>query len=173
MADLDPIVRRVIPGGLALLPSRLDSVPARVMLLAIHLQEDPDQRRRQWPTGPARGLWQFEQGGGVRGVLNHAATRAMARAACAERGVDAVPATVWKALEHDDLLACAFARLLLWSDPSPLPKQGYGAAAFQLYLRTWRPGAWANGTTEQRQALRAKWDRGYAKATETIAAVPA
>lgn len=173
MADLDVILSRIVGPGLALLPSTMDSVPARVMLLAIQLQEDPQQRRRQWPTGPARGLWQFERGGGVRGVLNHAATQRLARSVCAERGVAATPEAVWSALEHDDLLACAFARLLLWSDPAPLPAPVYPGAAWNLYLRTWRPGAWANGSTEQRQALRKKWDRGHAQAVAVLKATGA
>lgn len=170
MADIDLIVRRVLPDGLALLPSHLDTDRARVVLTGIQLQEDPDQRRRQWPTGPARGLWQFEQGGGVRGVLNHRVTRDLARAVCAERGVEATPSAVWNRLEHDDLLAVVFARLNLLWDPPALPAIGFGAAAFQLYLRTWRPGAWARGTTEQRQALRAKWDRNYLKAVAAVGA---
>lgn len=164
------IVRQALPAGLALLPSHLDTDRARVVLVAIQLQEDPDQRRRQWPTGPARGLWQFEQGGGVRGVLNHSATAKLARAACAARGVEPTPAAVWAKLEHDDALACAFARLNLWWDPAPLPGVGFGAAAWNLYLRTWRPGAWSRGSSEQRQALRSKWDRGYAKALQAVAA---
>lgn len=172
MADIDVIVRGVIPNGLALLPSRMDTTAARVMLAAIQQQEDPQQRRRQWPTGPARGLWQFEQGGGVKGVLTHKASRAYAIEACKARNVEPEPATVWKVLEHDDLLACAFARLLLWTDPASLPTPGYPAAAFQVYLRTWRPGAWARGSAEQRDALRAKWDKGYAKAMAAVVVGP-
>lgn len=170
MLDIDQVLTRIVVPGLALLPSHMDDVRARLLLLAITLQEDPEQRRRQWPTGPARGLWQFERGGAVRGVLNHGATAKLARAVCAERGIEPTPAAVWPALQHDDLLAAAFARLNLWWDPAPLPAPGYCAAAWNLYLRTWRPGAWSRGSTEQRQGLRAKWDRGYARALGVLQA---
>ncbi|TBU86796.1 hypothetical protein [Phytopseudomonas dryadis] len=137
---LNDIRAHAITPALSLLPARMSSASAEIMLLAITQQEDPDQRRRQWPTGPARGLWQFERGGGVRGVLNHAASSAHAWAVCAARGVEPDPAAVWAALEHDDVLAAAFARLLLWTDPKPLPGANDPAGGWSLYERTWRPG---------------------------------
>lgn len=123
-----------------LLPAKMTSAVAEIMLLAITQQEDKQQRRRQWPTGPARGLWQFEQGGGARGVLMHAASREPALRVCEARGVKPEPAAVWAALEHDDVLAAAFARLLLWTDAKPLPARGEQDRAWAYYLRTWRPG---------------------------------
>lgn len=137
---LSEIRERAIAPALALLPARMSSREAEIMLLAITQQEDPEQRRRQWPTGPARGLLQFEQGGGVRGVLNHPSSRDHARRVCAARGVAPEPAAVWAALERDDVLAFAFGRLLLWTDPKPLPGEHDAAGGWDLYLRTWRPG---------------------------------
>ncbi|MNL60597.1 hypothetical protein D3C87_1844250 [compost metagenome] len=49
-------------------------------------------------------------------------------------------ASVYATLEKDDVLASAFARLLLWTDPKALPDVGAKDAAWALYLRTWRPG---------------------------------
>lgn len=137
---LSVLRERAIAPALALLPARMSSAPAEIMLLAITQQEDPDQRRRQWPAGPARGLWQFEQGGGVRGVLNHKSSRAHALSVCAARSVVPEPPAVWAALEDDDVLAAAFARLLLWTDPKPLPGANDPAGGWALYERTWRPG---------------------------------
>ena len=56
------------------------------MLLAIGLQESRLTHRRQI-GGPARGLWQFERGGGVAGVLRHAASRDHALSVCDARRV--------------------------------------------------------------------------------------
>lgn len=136
----------VVAGTMAhLLPCKFDSRPARVLLLAIGLQESGFTTRRQ-AGGPARGYWQFEQGGGVRGVLEHPASRVYARAVCGIRAVAPVTSDVYAALLNDDLLACAFARLLLWTDPAALPETA--DAAWNYYVRNWRPGkprpdAWA------------------------------
>ncbi|SDJ61814.1 hypothetical protein [Pseudomonas indica] len=165
---LTEIRERAIAPALALLPARMSGPLADLMLLAITRQEDPDQRRRQWPTGPARGLWQFERGGGVAGVLIHTASRQHALAVCAARGVQPDAGAVHTAMEHDDILAAAFARLLLWTDPGPLPPAGEVSRAWELYLRTWRPGAYSNGAPEQRSALRRKWSINYAMAMEAI-----
>lgn len=159
MADLDVILSRIVGPGLALLPSRMDSERARVMLLAIGLQESRFEHRRQI-GGPARGFWQFERAGGVQGVLRHPATRDLARAVCVERGVAADATAVYQRLEHDDLLACAFARLLLWTDPQSLPAPGYASASWQYYLRTWRPG----------KPHRQTWDALYAQAVDAVRA---
>lgn len=137
---LSEIRAQAMTPALALLPARMSTAAAEVMLLSITQQEDPEQRRRQWPTGPARGLWQFELAGGVRGVLNHPASRQHALAVCVARGVAPDPAAVWAALERDDVLAAAFARLLLWTDPQALPATNDPAGGWALYERTWRPG---------------------------------
>ena len=171
MVNLDTINETVIGPGMALLPSRMGSDRARVQLLAIGLQESRFEHRRQI-GGPARGFWQFERGGGVQGVLSHPASKALAIEACIARGIDAkarlgkadwlttTAQAVYGRLEHDDLLACAFARLLLWTDPQPLPALGYSAAAWQYYLRTWRPG----------KPHRETWDRLYRQALEAVRA---
>lgn len=140
MADLDHILRTVVEPGLDLLPSRMDTNPARVLMMAIGLQESRLVHRRQI-GGPARGLWQFEQGGGVVGVLRHRASAAHARQVCAARKVEPVAAEVYQALAVDDILAAAFARLLLFTDPRPLPRPEAGPqAAWDYYIRNWRPG---------------------------------
>jgi len=137
---LSDVIAQILNPGLAMLPLAMDTPRARVQLLAMTLQEDPQQRRRQMGNGPARGLWQFERGGGVKGVMNHHATTGHAHRLCAERNVAWDAATIWARLEFDDLLACGFARLLLYSDPKPLPAIDDADAGWGLYMRTWRPG---------------------------------
>lgn len=147
----------------SLLPARYDSREARVMLLAIALQESGLAHRQQ-VGGPARGLWQFEQRGGVAGVLAHDASRLQARAVCLLHAVAPTQSDVYGALGHDDVLACAIARLLLWTDPQALPKVGDVEASFACYLRTWRPGAYDRDPV----GLRRRWSRNYSTAMQVI-----
>ncbi|WP_372439205.1 hypothetical protein, partial [Pandoraea sputorum] len=120
-------------------PAKMSGRRAEQMLLTIGLQESRFGHRRQIGNGPARGLWQFERGGGVRGVLEFPSTKALARSVCEACDVAPVAADVHAAMERDDVLAAAFARLLLWTDPAPLPAVGEVQAAWALYIRTWRP----------------------------------
>lgn len=142
-AKSDPTLAGILADAMvpafALLPAKMDSPAARCQMLAIGLQESRFIHRRQI-GGPARGFWQFERLGGVRGVLTHAGTKGHAQAVCKARGVPATADAVYEALDKDDVLAAAFARLLLWSDPKPLPALGDAESAWALYLRTWRPG---------------------------------
>ena len=82
---LSEIIATGIDPALALLPASMDTPEARIMLLAIGLQESHFEHRRQLvgnppgPSGPAKSLWQAEQGGGlVRGLRLHAVTSAAA-----------------------------------------------------------------------------------------------
>lgn len=146
-----------IAQALELLPAKMTCPEAEVLLLTIGLQESRLTHRRQI-GGPARGLWQFERNGGVRGVLEHPASRGYAVSVCKIRGVEHLPAAVYAALEHDDVLAAAFARLLLWTDPKALPAVGEIGAAWDYYLRTWRPG----------KPHRHTWDLLYAQAMDAV-----
>ena len=140
-------IGEVLEPALELLPPKMATVEARVMLCSIALQESGLAHRwqvvdanRPWAKGPARGLMQFEKVGGVAGVLRHAASRSYARAVCEQRGVLAEPGAVYDALDQDDILAVALGRLLLWTDPRPLPAIGDQDGAWDLYERVWRPG---------------------------------
>ena len=92
----------------------------------------------------------------------------LARGLCAVRGVPAQPRAVWEAIEHDDVLAAGLARLLLYTDPARLPKLGDVEGAWQLYLRTWRPGAHSRGDAAAKASLRQKWAKNYGKALEAV-----
>lgn len=140
-------LRDIIRPGLAHLHSLGGPAPTRDaerFLLAVSLQEDPAARRYQvldgGRKGAASGLWQFEAGGGVRGVLHHPASKKLAARLCVTRGVcGACPDRVWSALERDDVLATGFARLLLLTDQHPIPTAI--RAAWECYAdRLWRPG---------------------------------
>lgn len=134
----------IISLALKELPGKMDSDPARIMLMAIGLQESRFAYRRQMGNGPARGFWQFEAGGGVRGVMEHSASRQYAYDALAARGLAPVIRTAWAELEHDDVLAAIFARLLLWTDRHALPHNWQGG--WDCYIRNWRPGKPHPGT---------------------------
>lgn len=134
------ILADIITPALLLLPPRMTSDKAIAMLLAIQAQEDLEQHRRQWPEGPARGLWQFERDGGVAGVLRHTLTRDHAMAVCHALGNAGTVASVYHQLEHADILAACFARLLLWTIPQGLPGRDEPEEGWNQYLKAWRPG---------------------------------
>lgn len=154
---VDPI-KGILDPAFKLLPG-MDSARARIMLLAIGLQESRFEHRRQI-GGPARGFWQFESGGGVRGVLQHKASAYDAVKICRERGVGSSTKEVYERLESDDILACCFARLLLLTDPKPLPIVGDVDGAWGYYLNNWRPG----------KPHRSSWDGLYGDALGMLTA---
>ncbi|SDH49751.1 hypothetical protein [Pseudomonas panipatensis] len=138
--ELIQVRRSVLEPALSLLPAKMSSPAAIAMILGIGLQESGFTYRRQMGNGPARGFWQMERGGGVHGVLTHSASTKLACSICAQRGVEPTEQAVWGAIEQDDILAAAFARLLLWTDVQALPVLGDTAGGWSLYSRVWRPG---------------------------------
>lgn len=163
---LDAILRSAINPALSLLPVKMDSDAARVMLLSIGLQESRLTFRQQktsdpYHPGPAAGLWQFERGGGVAGVMSHLQTHATAMEFCKARKVPFDSSLIWSALPHDDILAAGFARLFLWTDRKPLPDvDASHEDAWDCYLRTWRPG----------RPRRESWDEFHAQARAQVIA---
>jgi hypothetical protein len=145
-ADLDAVLRHAVMPALVLMPEYISvGIEAQVMLLAIGLQESQFLAREQGGGGPARGFWQFEQGteasrGGVYGIYLHEASCDVLLDCCDARKVAFDPEAIYKAIELDDVLAACCARLLLYTDPYALPDVGYEGSAWDLYLRTWRPG---------------------------------
>jgi hypothetical protein len=129
-----------IDPALALLPLKMASDQARAMVLAVCWQESKLSARRQQPTGPARGFAQFERDGGVAGVLSHRSSRVAAAKVCQALVVEASVEAVYRAIEFQDVLAAAFARLLLWTVPDPMPGKFEPEIAWRIYLKAWRPG---------------------------------
>ena len=145
--------------ALKLLPSAMDVVPARAMLLAITLQESRLTFRRQI-NGPARGYYQFEQAGGIRGVLNNQSTRPLIQVVLSalDYGPDGQEYICWTAVEHNDILATVFARLLLWTSSRSLPLSTDPQAGWDYYVGCWRPG----------QPRRETWDDFYNRAWSEV-----
>jgi hypothetical protein len=131
---------------------------ARVLLMAIAGQESAWKHRRQVPVAHARSFWQFERGGGVAGVLSHPGSSGHVRAICEALEIPAHPRDIHEAMAWNDRLAVAMARLLLWTDPQPLPKIGDVDGAWGCYLRNWRPG-------KQRPKT---WPDNYARAMAAV-----
>lgn len=131
-------LRTAVDPGLSLLPERMTSPEARAMIVAIAGQESSLVHRRQF-AGTARSYLQFEIPG-IEGVLTHEDTWAYARGACVDLDVLPTAPGVYIAMEYQDALACAFARLLLWTLPRPLPKVSDVDEAWTQYIGLWRPG---------------------------------
>lgn len=157
MMNTDDIISTIIVPAAVLLPQVMDSPEARVMSLACGFQESRFTHRRQI-NGPARGFWQFEEGGGVRGVMLHRSSSVSAVKVCHDRDIEPRVSKVYARLEFDDILAACFARLLLWTDAKRLPRIGDADSAWDYYLRNWRPG----------RPHPATWAEQYAKAEALV-----
>lgn len=140
MIILDSIIHTAIEPAFSLLPPKMNSEKARLLLLGITLQEADAIHRRQIGGGPAHGLWQFEESGAVRFVLSHPNVRDFARTACSALHTPPKTREVWEALAHNDILAAVFARLLLWSSPRALPEIDDMRGGWFYYEGLWRPG---------------------------------
>jgi hypothetical protein len=130
-----------IDPALVLLRAGMASDEARALMLTIGLQESGLIHRRQ-VGGPARSFWQFERGG-LAGVLTHRATHDRIREALATLSYHPDTWTTRAcgvAVEHNDVLAAAFARCLLWTLPGPLPSRADPVVGWAQYLHAWRPG---------------------------------
>ena len=159
---IELVIDHIIPAAYAVLPPGLNSPAATAMILATGLQESKFRERRQVGGGPARGLWQFERGGGVKGVVTHPDTRDILRAALVTlRYEKAIGQTLllYQAIEHNDVLACVFARLNLWWLPVALPDRTQPDSGWAQYIRAWNPGA----------PHRETWDGYFARAWDLAA----
>ncbi len=165
----ETLLHNIIAPALRLLPPALDIHEACAMLVGIALQESELRARVQvldagkpwWKSRPgaAHGLWQFERDGGVTVVLGNPKTRALVDPVLAELCYPPDATIIHDALIHNDLLACVFARALLYSAPWPLPKRGDDAESWRQYQWCWRPG----------KPKEHKWEANYSRAWRTIA----
>jgi hypothetical protein len=146
---IDQVLRFTLPATRALLPTgMMESPRAWAMLIATGLQDSKFLERRQVVDvakrtyGPARGFWQFERNGGTAGVLQHHRTREHALQVLKDlRYPHSHSAREVHYLLHDnDVLACCFARLLLWTLPGRLPPRQAPLEGWRQYLEAWRPG---------------------------------
>jgi len=119
------------------------SSDAARFLLAIALQESGLAHRRQVvaggaEAGPAASWWQFEQGGGCKGVLSHPSSAPRMTKICDAYGVRATPGALWEAMRFQDIVAACAARLLVYTLPHSLPTTADDGWA--QYVSAWRPG---------------------------------
>lgn len=114
---------------------------ARVFLLAVAIQETDLVSRFQvvaGGAGPARGWWQFEAPT-LGLMLRHPVSGDRLRSLCAAAWVRPDQGSIWRAIEGHDALAVGVARLLLLTDPHPVPVTA--AEGWECYsARLWRPG---------------------------------
>lgn len=155
-ATNDAVLFGAINPALALLPSQMTSDEVKVMELAVGRQESNFAAREQ-VNGPARGFWQFERNG-VLAVMHHSSTSSHAYDLCTKLGVKWGSTSILNTLAQDDELAAGFARLLLWTDPRPLPEIGDKVGAWNLYERCWRPG----------KPAYTRWGSAYDQAIEAV-----
>ena len=144
-----------------------DTTEARRFLLAIAFQESGLAHRRQvvggTESGPAVSFWQFEKGGGCKGVLTHPSVKDKMADICAAYNVQADPASLWAAMQYQDIVAACAARLLVYTLPGSLPTTA--AAGWNQYLSAWRPGkphpeTWANNWGAAHAAVWATYNVG-------------
>lgn len=150
-------IELAINPAMNLLPEKMRSDKARVMLLAIGLQESRLAHRKQI-GGPAKSFLQFELGGGVKGVMSHRAVKQLTEDVCSKLSVPFGGLYIHNAMEFNDVLAFALGRLLLYTDPKALPEIGDTQGAWDLYQRVWRPG----------KPHRHTWDDLYAVACQAV-----
>lgn len=129
---------------------------ADYFLLAVAGQESAWSDRVQ-SGGPARGFWQCEQGGILRGVMSGQYSSILERV-CDLYAVPNDEGTVFEALAWHDTLAYAVARLGLFMDPHKLPALNDEAGAWDVYLRVWQPG----------KPSRNRWGIVYAEAMAAL-----
>jgi hypothetical protein len=130
------------------------------MLLAIAGQEGGWAYRVQMGNGPAHSFWQMERGGGITGLLHHPRTQATVAAMCAKERVQAEANAVWAfmATQAGDKFSAAMARLLLYTDPQPLPSVTDEEGSWLYYQRNWRPG----------KPDRSRWSDCFAQALAVV-----
>ena len=157
---MTPIVARrlIVVPTLEWLGRPFDSVEARVLLLAIGMQETRFEERDQGDSaieGPALGFWQFEKPA-VADFFARGTVLLRSRAGMLMADLPATPIAAWHAIgQGADHLACILARDLLWRGVrSPLPALGDIDGAYAQYLKAWRPG----------KPSRDRWTTAYAQA---------
>lgn len=140
MLSLNQVNIDILTPALEQLGAKFDTPDARRMLLAIALQESGFATTVQYGGGPAHSYWQFERGGGCKGVLTHPASKPFAEAAMKQVGLPPLAYELWTEMgkPEQQVLAAKMARLLLYTDPHPLPKNA--ADGWDYYQRNWRPG---------------------------------
>jgi hypothetical protein len=133
------VYKTILPAAFGLLPGQMSSREASAELLTIGLQESRFRYRKQI-QGPAHGFWQFEEHGGIEGVLTHVSTRPVLLPILTTLNYKPNVRECYNAIVDNDVLAAIFARLLLWTVPGNLPRQNEPQKGWAQYREGWRPG---------------------------------
>lgn len=139
-ATIETVHKQIVLPALHELPTKMTSLPAITQLLATGGQESGYITRLQLGNGPAHGLWQFELNGVSAVLKNKNSHGYLVGYLQSQTHIDISAPNIYQAIQTDDITACVVARLMYWCDPTPLPKFGDEEAAWQYYLRNWRPG---------------------------------
>lgn len=156
---IEHILTYTAPAAYAILPASLRSPAATAMVLAVGLQESQFFRRRQMGGGPARGFWQFERGG-LKGVMEHPKSQPMVLSVLSTLRCASSLDGCFDALEFNDTLAFALARLLLYTIPHSLPESNQANEGWSQYSgkQGWNPG----------DPKRATWDGHFSRAWDLV-----
>jgi len=120
-----------------------------VLVMTCAGQESLWKSRRQIRIGQyhpqsvgARSYWQMESTWGGPVAINDVIqdTPRQLFAICEDLEIPTDELSLYEACAWNDTLACALARLLLWSDPAPLPEVGDKQGSWDYYRRNWKPG---------------------------------
>lgn len=120
--------------ALSLLPAKLNTELACKYLLAIGYQESKFIRRTQI-SGPAIGYWQFELP-----TIDLVYQKAEQSLGFIMNFLDIPTRDIYTAFKYNEILQAAFARWLLYFDPSPLVPIEQLEESWNIYLSAWRPG---------------------------------
>lgn len=123
-------------------------VLVQLLTAALHESDGLKARVQYGPGGssitkrPAHGRWMFEGGksAALAGLWANPTTAPLLKAACGWLDVEPLHDHAWWALVGNDKLAAICARLLLLTDPHPMPMIDDVAESYACYLRLWRPG---------------------------------
>lgn len=157
---IDHIQSYVVPAAYALLPPSMAHPRATAMLLATGLQVSKFRDRRPL-EGTACGFWGFEKPN-VREVITNPHTRLTVETALRvlryEAMIDSV-ANIQQLLVDNDTLACVFARSLLLTLPTQLPRRNQRDLGWRQFAQAWNPADPAEFT----------WPHYFAEAWDRVA----
>jgi len=157
-ASLQAVHTQILIPALHELPSKMTSLPAITQLLATGGQESGYMSRLQLGNGPAHGLWQYEFNG-VSAVLKNPKSHGyLVGYLQSQTSIPVSAVSIYETIDTDDITACVIARLMYWTDPTPLPKFNDEETAWQYYVRNWRPG----------KPDRTRWTYWYGKTVQYL-----
>ncbi|MGH8710125.1 MAG: hypothetical protein ACREVA_02220 [Burkholderiales bacterium] len=131
------VAYQAIPSGLSLLPRLMNTSEARVMLLAIGLQESRFEHRVQAET---KSYWQFTLKEVHKIVKHSPSTTELVKDAVELLGYTFDVSTIYNKIEDNDTLAVVVARLLLYKSKRKLPVARDAVEGGKQYVELWQPG---------------------------------